>query len=170
MFIRLIGAGILCLGSVYVGFSAAGSVRKTAKDLQQLKLALEMMRCEVSYALTPIGTVCEIVSRSCTGEIRQFFELARTKYVSSETVTEHWVSETVGRTLHRLPNTVREAITELFTSFGRFGADEQLRLIDLTIEKTEAAIKEVDADRAQRCKCYRTLGICTGLAVAVLVL
>lgn len=170
MITRLIGAGILCLGSVYVGFSAAGSVHKTVKDLQQLKLALEMMRCEISYALTPIGTVCEIISRSCTGDVRQFFTLAQENLSSSYSNREQWVSQTVSKTLRRLPKQVQDAITELFVSFGRFGAAEQVRLIDLTAEKVDAAIIEINADRAQRCKCYRTLGICTGLAVAVLVL
>ncbi len=170
MYLRLIGAGILCLGSVYVGFSAAGSVRKTVKDLQQLKLALEMMRCEVSYARTPIGSVCEIIARSCSGNVQQFFNLARENYANQNTSPEQWVSEAVSRYFRRLPLNVQDAVTELLSTFGRFGVPEQLRLIDMTAEKTEAEIQAANADRAQRCKCYRTLGICTGLAVAVLVL
>ncbi len=167
---RLIGAGILFLSSVYVGFSAASSVRKTAKDLQQLKLALEMIRCEVSYAHTPIGTVCNIISRSAAGDVGRFFRLAYENYAKTDTLPEQWVPSLISSCFQKLPISVQEAMAELLASFGKFGTQEQLRLIDLTAEKVDTALAEVNENRAQRCKCYRTLGVCTGLAVAVLVL
>lgn len=170
MTVRLIGAGILCLGSVYIGFSAADAIRKTLKDLQQLKLALEMMHCEVSFALTPLGTLCEILSNSCTGDVSRFFRRVQGKLTQSYCEPKQWITQEVNGSLRRLPAQVRDATTELMGSFGRFGAPEQLRLIELTTQKVDAAISELEAERSQRCKCYRTLGICTGLAVAILVI
>lgn len=169
MMLRLAGAGLLCLGSVSVGFSAAAAVRKGAKELQQLKLALEMMHCEVSYALKPIGAVCEIISRSCTGDVAKCFTSVRSLYAQTYSQPEKRVAQTVAVSMKRVPKSVRDSLTELLTSFGKFGASEQLRMIDLTTEKVDAAISQVNAEQAQRCKCYRTLGICTGLAAAVLV-
>lgn len=170
MMIRIVGASLLCLASVYIGFSAAGTVRKTAKELQRLKLALEMMHCEVSYALTPLGRVCEIISDACGGDVGRFFYQVQKNLAQSNDKPQDWVAQTVCKFLPSLPKQVQDALTELLSSFGRFGVHEQLRMIDLAAQKVDAAISDIDADRAQRCKCYRTLGICTGIAVAVLVL
>lgn len=170
MIFRLIGALVLCLGASGLGFSAAGSVRANVKTLQQLKLALEMMRCEISYTLTPASRICRIIQNSSRGDVKTLFEQLEAIYTSGVAKDGMWAEGLVHRTLHNVPAEVADAITELLCGFGQFGANEQLRLIDLNAAKVDAALARMEAEKKQRCRCYETLGICTGLAIAVLVL
>lgn len=170
MILRTLGAVILCLGSTCLGFSAAGSVRKSARTLQQLKRSLEMMRCEVSYTLTPAAKICEILCAGSEGEVRRFYRRLAEIYKGSYPTKEDWARELTASTLHSLPQQTADAMAELVSSFGRFGAEEQLRLIDVTLRKTEDELLRLDSQKQQRCKCYEMLGICTGLAAAILVL
>lgn len=170
MTLRLIGALVICLGSSCLGFSAAGSVKRSAKTLRQLKQALEMMRCEVSYTLTPIARICEIICSSSEGEVRCLFEKLTDVYSRPLPENEDWAKKLTASCLKSIPAQPQDAMTELISSFGRFGAAEQLRLIDLTLEKLCAAAEQQEAEKQQRCRCYQSLGICTGLAVAILVL
>lgn len=167
---RLIGALILCIGSSYLGFSAAGTVRRRGRLLQNLKLSLEMMRCEVSYTLTPIGKICDILAKSAEGEVRTLYIRLAKVFSAPYPEQDNWAEELVHSTLRGIPEEPANAMIELLTSFGRFGVKEQLRLIDLTAEKVTAALEQTESEKKQRCKCYQTLGICTGLAIAILVL
>lgn len=170
MNIRFIGALILCIGSSCLGFSAAGTVRRRVKTLQSLKLSLEMMRCEVSYTLTPIGKICDILCKSTEGDVRTLYHRLAAVFSAPYPAKDDWAGELVHSTLRGIPEETAEALTELLSSFGRFGVNEQLRLIDLTAEKVSAALAQTETEKKQRCRCYQTLGICTGLAIMILVL
>lgn len=170
MTIRMLGAIVLCLGASGIGFSASRTVRRTVKTMQQLKLALEMMRCEISYTLTPIARICRIAASGSEGEVHILFERLAAVFSGTYPEQDGWAKELIAATLHSVPPEVAETMAELIASFGRFGVSEQLRLIDLTLEKVQAALAQLDTDKKQRCRCYETLGICAGLAIAVLVL
>lgn len=168
-YIRLIGAAVMFLGSTYIGFSAASRVRSGLKTLRQLRHSLELMRCEISYTQTPAVKLCGILSKSSDGAVRSFYEAFAEQLPECSGNTA--VCEAlVQKYLPSMPQEVTLAMTQLLSSFGRFGEDEQLQLIDAAYEKICTSIENISAEKQQRCKCYRTLGVCTGLAIAVLVL
>lgn len=170
MTLRIIGALVLCLGSSVVGFTASGNVRKTVKMLQDLKLSLEMMRCEISFTLTPASKICELLSCSSNGAVKTLYEKLADYYATGYHLHRVTTDCIVRQVLRNVPPEVECAMSDLAESFGRFGVQEQLRLIDMTVHKVTAALTKLDAEKKQRCRCYETLGICTGLAIAVLVL
>lgn len=169
MYLRIIGALTLCVGSSVFGFSAAGAIKRSIKTLRQLIVSLEIMRCEVSYTLTPIAKICQIISKSCRGEVALFYEKLMGIYSGNYPEQDNWASTLLQDTLRNIPQDALDAMTELISSFGKFGVTEQLRMIDLTAEKLNASLDKINSEKMQRCKCYETLGICTGLAIAVLI-
>lgn len=163
---RMMGALVMFLGTSCFGFTAALHVRKEVKILQQLKQSLEIMRCEISYTMTPFGKLCELLCRSTQGEVRDFYAQLKT---STETGEEN-PSKLVRQHFPMLSEMTAEALCALTGSFGRFGVTEQLRLVDASIMQVEQELAGISEERQHRAKCYRTLGVCTGLAIAILVL
>ena len=64
----------------------------------------------------------------------------------------------------------RAALLELLGSFGRYDLQGQLALIALTQTRIRDEQLWLDQDRRNRCRLYETLGVCTGLALMILVI
>lgn len=169
--IRIFGMVMVFSACAGLGIHAAGVVRRTVRQLTQLKLSLEMMQCEISYSLTPIGKLCGILSSACGGEVGAFYGAMEQKLKDgTRSVAEAAgaaMSETTGL---RLTPLARQSLMELFGSFGKFGSEEQLKLIALTMERITAELSELSAQKQSRCRCYEALGVCAGLAMVILVI
>ena len=61
-------------------------------------------------------------------------------------------------------------LEELFEQMGRHDVLAQIRAIELAETRLQAEIEHIHTDKLERCKAYRTIGICTGLAVAVILI
>ncbi len=64
----------------------------------------------------------------------------------------------------------RETVRNLAFSLGKFDLGGQVRAIELAQERLRAELAEVQAGSRARCRSYETIGICAGLALAVMLL
>lgn len=167
-YIRILGAAILFCSSSYIGFSAALHVRREVRTLQQFRQSLELMRCEVSYTHTPFAKLCDILCTGATGEVQAFYTAL--KQSLGEDGQSNAAANLTQKYFPFLSASAAQTVRDLFSSFGRFDAEAQLRLIDEAEQSLARELAAVSEEKRQRAKCYRTLGICTGLAVAILVL
>ena len=53
---------------------------------------------------------------------------------------------------------------------GRFDAAGQARSVALAADRLRLMLAELEAGKRARCRSYRTIGICAGLALAVILL
>lgn len=166
-YIRILGAVILFCSSAYIGSSAALRIRREVRTLQQLRQSMEILRCEVSYTHTTFGKLCEILITSTTGEVRSFYAALKQRLEEGQSSAAAQLTQ---KYFPFLSPAAAQTVRELFSSFGRFDAQSQLRLIDEAEQCLVQELTAVTEEKHQRAKCYRTLGICTGLAIAILVL
>ena len=75
-----------------------------------------------------------------------------------QTTSLHWSART------------RETVRNLAFSLGKFDLGGQVRAIELAQERLRAELAEVQAGSRARCRSYETIGICAGLALAVILL
>lgn len=165
--------GLLCVvGSASaVGFGFAAGVRRQAEQLRALQTALGQMKNETAYRMTPLpellaqagaqteGAVGAVFSR-CAAELRR-----RTSTVQFAMQTA--LSHTPGLAL---PQSAQRALLALSASLGKFDVDGQCRAIDLAASRVGEALEDVEQASRARCRSYRTLGVCAGLAIAVILL
>ena len=59
---------------------------------------------------------------------------------------------------------------DLAAKLGSYDLDAQLRGIDGAVESAKSLLYELEAERKLRSKTYKTLSICTGAAVAILLI
>ena len=65
---------------------------------------------------------------------------------------------------------VRTALMSLFDTLGKYDLDGNLQALDLALGRLREEARQLQGSAAARCKTYVTLGVCTGLAVAVILI
>ena len=63
-----------------------------------------------------------------------------------------------------------QALYGLSLNLGRFDLESQLAAIERTKESVTAALLALQGQKRARCRSYETIGICAGLALAVMLL
>lgn len=170
MGIKTVGAVLIVAACGGAGCSIAAAQRAEERSLRSLVQALELMRCELEYRVVPLPALCRLVSERCTGSIgRSFSNLAsvlEAQCAPDATVAMKLaLAETAG-----LPPRTKEALEQLGGSLGQFDLAGQLRGIDGTISHCQAELEKIHTDMDRRLRSYRTLGLCAGSAVALLLL
>lgn len=168
--LKLIGALLIVASSSWVGLSSARSLRKLQSVLAGFLASLEKMREELSFSRTGFAELCAALRENGEKESARFFA-ALGKDVSGE----HF--EPVGATARaaeaaglRLPPAAFLALEQLFDGFGRLDLDGQIRQIDYASDKLRRMSEEIRSGADQKCRSYQLLGLCTGIAVMILVI
>ena len=167
---KLMGAILIisCCGGF--GFSMASAHKRRELALQALKSAIDMMVCELEFRMTPLPQLIRLAARETSGQVRAVFEALAAKLEASDLSD---AGECMRQALESQPNMdwlVRENMEKLGRSLGRFALSGQvsgLKGISLLCQRD---INSLALDRDARLRGYRTLGICAGIALAILFL
>lgn len=167
--IRLIGACCILTGCGGFGFAMAAASRREEAELRSLLSALEFMSCELSYRMTPLPALCRGAAQGKRGRVATFFlELA--KALEQQTAPD--VQVCVFELLNVLEpsKALRQLLSELGSTLGRFDLPGQLRGLESAIRSTESALRHIRDGATDRRRSYQTLGLCAGAAMAILFL
>lgn len=170
--LRLIGTLLVVAASSAVGFGFAANVRAQLTQLTQLTGALEYMKNEISYRLTPLPELFYLLSASSGKAVGAFFgrcaqTLGQTPAASVQSVFREAMQQTPQLALSQQ---TRQTLLELSMSLGKFDAAGQLSAIELAGARLRQELQALQSHRRERCRSYETIGICAGLALAVILL
>ena len=155
--IRMIGAALVVLSSGAVGFGFARAVKLQCAQLEGLLWALDTMQSEMSARLTPLRRQRPSGFRKKSRDIllpvpvcfKRGFQQAKGFRPGDESV---------------------QALYGLSLNLGRFDLESQLAAIERTKASVTAALLALQGQKRARCRSYETIGICAGLALAVMLL
>lgn len=170
--IRWLGMILIAGASVSVGFGAALRIRQTTTQLGQLANALEVMRCELEYAMTPLLQLCQVVAKTSKGAIHALFVNLGQALTQDETWdTSRAMRQAIAQTKTLcLPEDILFSLLEMGQTMGKFDLDGQLSMLEMTQKRIQACLERYQRDQAQRCRSYQALGLCAGAALIVLML
>ena len=170
MSIKIMGAVLIIGGCGGVGFSMAAAHRREERSLRQLIGALDYMGCELQYHLTPLPDLCRSAAAEAGGCVSQVL-LALASELENQIAPDaaSCMNAAIART-PKLPRRVRENLTRLGTSLGRFDLQGQLKGLESARQLCRQDLEELSHDRENRLRNYQTLGLCAGSALAVLFL
>lgn len=169
--LKTIGVILVTVSAGSVGFGFAASVHRQRCQLQALIAALTDMRNEIEYRLTPLPEL--FLSRQLPEkEIEKLFHrcgelLSQDRMLPPSTALHAALRHTGGLQLSE--DTVRTLLS-LGVGLGKMDVCGQCRALELACVRLEQQLQELDQNRKARCSSYRTLGICAGLAFAVILL
>ena len=125
--------------------------------------ALLRIRHELQYRLTPLPEIFAALGGSRNREIAEFFSRLAALLSSAQTCT-------VGYACRQALAQTRGTILSLFDSLGRYDLEGSVQALDLALSRLREEVKALQNSAAARCRTYLTLGVCTGLAAAVILI
>lgn len=170
MTVHLMGAALILSGCGWFGFSMANAYRTEEQGLRQLTRGLEYMECELQFIQTPLPQLLQKTAGVLRGEMSRI--LAR---VGQELEEGAWaeVADCMEQVLAERPalsQRLHGHLRQLGQELGQFDLNGQLSSLRALREQCLLERQELARDRQTRLRSYQTLGLCTGAALAVLLL
>lgn len=169
MNLRIIGAALVIAGCAAVGFSIAAGYRREEQALQSLILAIEYMICQLRYGRTALPELCAGAADGSTGQVKAVLtELSRRLSGQSSDDAQGCMAQAL-EAVPKLPEAVQRNLRILGTNLGRFDAEGQLRGLQSVEELAQRDLAGLRCGLDGRIRACRTLGLCAGAAIAILI-
>lgn len=170
MWIRWLGAALVFLGGGGFGLSMAHGQRREEQQLESLVQVLSYMENELACNLTALPLLCELSAQQVKGELHTLFSELAQALQSHAASDAHSCMEAVLDASASLPESIREPLSYLGKSMGRFDLHGQLSGLHATGQMCTRRLDALRTDRRTRWRSYRVLGLCAGAALAILLL
>ena len=165
---KWLGAILIVAGGGLFGFRMAASHKREEDGLRRLIAALDYMQCELQYRMTPLPDLCRQAGEQYRDLIGQVLVMLSAELeCRTEPDVESCVTETLRQTAE-LPDRSRKAFEILGASLGRFDVEGQIRGLEGVRSFCRRELEELSKNRDSRLRCYQTLGLCAGAALAIL--
>lgn len=168
--IRLTGAALVIFSASLAGFGLARSVRTVCAQLEGLIWALDFMKSEMSARLTPLPQLFSMLGACREKSVAAFFTEAGRALSAPPgcTVPVSFKRGAQNASALCVPGECMQSLYALSMSLGRFELESQLAAIERAKAEMTAALLRLQAEKRARCRSYETIGVCAGLALAVI--
>lgn len=167
---RLLGIVLIICSCSCVGFMIAASYKKELNQLKRLISVLNLMECELAYHLTPLPELCHYASDASKGWLRDFFIALK---LELENQVAPQVDVCVSNVLHHrkeIPHKLKKMLYLLGESLGKFDLEGQIKGISAVTDACKQQLESLQTNQAERIRSYRTLGVCAGIAIAIILI
>ena len=165
---KWIGAIIILLGSCCFGLSAAARLSAEVRSLRKLMSLLDFMSCELQYRLTPLPDLCRQAAFETSGTLRHVF-LRFAEELDSQISPD--VKSCMNAALsgaNGLSDAARKCMLQLGSSMGRFDLSGQISALESVRQSCRRNLEILESGKDSRLRMYKTLGICAGAAIVIL--
>ena len=166
---KLIGVILVIVSCGGLGFAMAAADLYESKSIQKMIEAIEYLSWELQYRNLPLPELCRSTANASSGQVRSiFFSLAK----ELDTMLSPDVACCVEHLLEsmELSGRLRNALKLLGRSLGKFDREGQLKGLASAAAELELERKACADGQRGRVRCYQTLGLCAGAAIAILMI
>jgi stage III sporulation protein AB len=168
MTIKIIGAVLITIGCGGFGVLIASAHRNLTSTLRQFIMILDLMECELQYRQTHLPDLCQMAAQNSSGIIRKIFLSLTTELEKQISPNVEKCLDAVLQNTDNIPKNIKEVFLLLGQSLGRFDLDGQLKGIQMVKSETMRILDVHTNNQDMRIRCYQTLSICAGAAIAIL--
>lgn len=167
---KWIGAFLVIIGCGGFGFMVAAGCKREERYLRELYGALEFMSAELKYRLSPLSVLVERAAEHTSGTLWQLFSVLDQELAGQIAPNAEACMRAALEATPSIPPLTGKMLRMLGKSLGKFDLSGQLSGISLVREACAENLARISRDRAERLRSYRTLGICAGIAIAILLI
>lgn len=167
--LKLIGVLFVVVGSTGTGVTMAWGVRRTLETARHLRTALERMKNEISCRRTALPELMELLSHEPGPLSALFRDMAEQLRLRQEASVYAIVRKCL-TAAPPLPGEISRILLDLAPGLGQYDVQCQLYSLDLAAGQVQAMIERCQSEQKGRVKSYCTLGVCAGLALAIMLL
>ena len=170
MTVKLLGAVCVILGCGGFGFMIAANARREISALRQLISALDFIECDLNYRMPPLAQLCRLAAAITNGCIKRLL-LHMAEELDQQKA--HSVDKCIIAAIQHcpeLPPLTAQRVMELGKSLGKFDLAGQIKCIrGINVENTRI-LDEITSDHIARFRSYKTLALCAGAALVILLI
>ncbi len=159
---------LIIVASSYIGILFSKKYANREKEIKQMKTGLNMFATKIKYTYEPIPSLFMEISNKIGGNIGNMFSLAATR-MKEDTAGEAWEKalDEVDNNLTKEDITILKNLSKLL---GETDIEGQISQIEVVNEFLTSQLKNANEERRKNEKMYRTLGIVTGLTIAIILI
>jgi stage III sporulation protein AB len=161
--VRLLGVVMVATSGCAAGISAGIERKKRFRALSELISAIDVLENEICYRCSPVCDALAVAAEAST-VLRTASHFAGNNPLSLSAAFRDAAAQ------HRLSPEDSVVLAELGSAVGRYGAEEQKVFFEYAKARFQARLSPEEESAYRTAKLYRTLGICGGLAAAVILL
>ena len=167
---RLIGVLCILIGSGAVGFRLASSHRREIRYLRMLSTVLVHMISELNYRVTPLPRLCRIAAREATGCLQKVFNALSEELEGQISPDAKRCMQAAVQSVRDLPACTRSTLLYMGDNFGRFDLEGQISGLKSVCKFCDEQLQALENNKDARLRSYQTLGLCSGAALAIVLL
>lgn len=165
---KLAGIVFIVLSAGSVGYGMAVAMKKKCIVLRQLLDSLQVLKNEIALCGTPLPQAFALMAVSAEGELERIFSDVAKDMDQHRWVTPYASFQAAMETVSE--EEISPILLSLARKLGKYDIDAQLQGIEMARCQTEELLQQLERERHVKSRTYETLGICAGLAVAILLI
>ena len=170
MIYKWVGAILIVCGCGGFGFTLSARYRSKENLLFQMIRIMDIMENELQYRLTPLPELCSMVSADSGGVLKEVFKLLEIEIRSRKKADVPSCMNHVIFTVNIPHYEIREILSHLGNSLGKYDLNGQIRGLEYVKSMCIRKAAEYHDSKGQKVRCYQTLGLCSGIALAILLI
>lgn len=169
---RVAGIVFIVLSAGSMGFRMAFYLKRRCRLLEQLMAALQVLKSEIAFCGTPLPQAFALMAAATEGVPAALFSQIAKEMDKRRWLTPLAAMQQALRQTPELPQGDKASLIllELSGSLGKYDAESQLHGIDRAMARLEEERGRAERERSVKSRTYETLGVCAGLAMAILLL
>ena len=144
--------------------------RKKEDYLEKILQILDHLAAELQTNLTPLPTACRLAAGTSKDDMAQLFSRLSQQLDLQIEVNPAGCMKVALAQSQGLPEVVQQRLLTLGDNLGRYDLEGQLAGIRAVQQLCRRDLEGLIRDRETKLRSYQTLGLCTGAAVAILLL
>lgn len=165
---KWIGSVLIITGCGCFGFLLSASDRREMVCLRDLIRILEFITCELQFRLSPLPEVCRKAASQVRGSTGEVFKILSDTLNEMNQPDAAVSMDQAISCFPSLPESCRAHLRLLGHSLGCYDLPGQIQEIASVRASCASALAELEKGKIQRMRSYQTLGLCTGAALAIL--
>lgn len=169
MMVRLIGAAMTLFSGALYAVTVTKEHRQKEGNLEELQMILEHFIWELQTNLSPLSICCRESASSGRGQIAMIFmDLATYLEESCAPTPADCMVKALAE--QNLPSILHTRLLQLADNLGRYDLSGQIGGIRAIQELCRRDLQALAKERTKTVKSCQALGLCTGAAIAILLL
>jgi len=169
---KIIGCILVIVICMLIGRTMAGGYVERVKNLQEFITALSLLRSKIAFGQEVLEISFLDIAISCENKVgRIFLEVAEELKSTNIPVSEIW-SNKVDEYFRSLDFNFNDEkiLLDFGNMLGRGSIDEEVRNINLAVERLKTQLENATDERNKYAKLYRTIGGIGGTALAIILI
>ncbi|HHY17186.1 MAG TPA: hypothetical protein GX524_03850 [Firmicutes bacterium] len=170
--IKAVGSALTIAAGTLSGWALARKLEKELDELRRFELALLNLSTEVSYLLSSLPKALSNAGKRAGGDTGHLFSLigSLSGMEQRRTVEEAFYLALEMSGDMALPDCELRILEALVKNLGIWGHNEQISFINVALTELRNERGFMHGEHRKKARMYRSLGILTGLGVAIVLL